>query len=56
MVAFMDIFKNRITEVNHHIIQNDLSLDEISFYEEIINYSDLIYDDSIDIQIKKNKL
>ena len=63
----MDIFKNRITEVNHHIIQNDLSLGyrrlidlildlgETSFYEEIINYSDLFYDDSIDNQTKKEQ-
>lgn len=63
----MDIFKDRITEVYHHIIQNDLSLGyrrlidlildlgESSFYEKIISYSDLFYNDNIDHQTKKDK-
>ena len=62
----MDIFKNRITEVTHHIIQNDLSLayrrlidlildlGETSFYEKIIHYSDLFYDETIDRESKKD--
>ena len=63
----MNIFLHRITEVENHIHQNDLSLGyrrlidlildlgEISFYRKIIAYSNLYYHEHTSDEIKKSE-
>ena len=61
----MDIYKERINEVENHFIQNDLSLayrrlidlildaENFSFYQKIISYSDLYYNENKSDEEKK---
>ena len=63
----MDIFKERISEVENHFFHNDLSLGfrrlidlildlgEISFYHKILAYTDIFENESENDQIKKEK-
>ena len=63
----MDIYKERINEVENHFLQNDLSLayrrlidlildaENILFYQKIISYSDLFYNESKSDDQKKSE-
>jgi len=63
----MDIYKQKINEVENHFIQNDLSLGyrrlidlildlgELSFYRKILTYSELFYDETNQDDFKKEE-
>jgi ABC-2 type transport system ATP-binding protein len=63
----MNEFKERLKDVENHFLQNDLDLGyrrlidlildlgELNFYQEIIHYSDLYYNQSSSDELKKEK-